>query len=141
MSREARTEPLPHPQPESAPPASGAPDWESIEAAALEDGRGVRFKDGRVAILTENSAYDARMKRKALLKMGISPAIDQMDFTAGMALLSIDTLGREPFKAPTTEITLNALLMDGMSEGDTYKLMRAYSALVGEGDPSDKDFR
>lgn len=132
-TREARTDPPLAPEIPATPPPDG-----TVEPTPPHS---VTFADGRVAVLTENTAYDARMKRKALLKMGISPAVDQMDFTTGMAIMSIATLDGAPFKAPTTEMTLNAFLMDGLSEGDTYKLIRVYSGLIGEGDPDDATFR
>lgn len=100
----------------------------------------VTLADGRVALLAENSAFAARRARKALLRMGVTPAVDPMDYTICMSLYSIETLDGERFKKPTTEITLNAILMN-MTEKDTYALALAYGRLVGQGDPTDADFR
>jgi len=135
MVREARTEPL---------PVENTPD--PVESDAIEGtvetvpNNSVTLADGRVAVLAENSAFEARQARKALSRMGVTPAVDQMDYTICMSLYCIETIDGKRFKKPTTEITLNEVLME-MSEKDTYALALAYGRLVGQGDPSDGDFR
>jgi len=68
----------------------------------------------------------------------MNPAVSQMDYTIGMALYCIETIDGERFKKPTTEITMNAVLME-MSEKDTYALALAYGRLVGQVDQDDAD--
>lgn len=70
----------------------------------------------------------------------MDPAVSPMDHTIGMSLMSIETIDGERFKKPTSEIAMNAFLME-LTEKDTYALALAYGRLVGQGDPTDADFR
>jgi len=132
MTREARTEPL------SVSTEAETPTIEGTVDTAPENS--VTLSDGRVAVLAENSAFAARQARKVLSRMGMDPAVSQIDYTIGMSLMSVVSIDGQPFKKPTTDITMNALLME-MSEKDTYALVQAYGRQVGQGDPSDGDFR
>ncbi len=138
MTREARTEPFSAPSEAAATTYAASDAIEGTVDTAPENS--VTLSDGRVAVLAENSAFAARQARKALSRMGMDPAIDSMDYTVGMAIMSLVSIDGQPFKKPINDVMMNAILME-MMERDTYALSLAYGRLVGQGNPSDGDFR